>query len=127
MHHIIQKQLINKRIQIIFNCSCGSDDFTALCFLNTLTITVVVSLLWLLVRRDIPASADTRAVCGLLGTIRLVAGRLSPQGRSIMFPAVMPCSHLQLPGCVRRVPGCHHKEEEGGRFAGPCCMEGFGL
>lgn len=41
--------------------------------------------------------------------------------------AVMPCSHLQPPGYVRYVPGCHHKEEEGGRFVGPCCVEGSGL
>lgn len=34
---------------------------------------------------------------------------------------------FQSPYCVRYVPSCHHKEEEGRRFAGACCVEGSGL
>ncbi|XP_045900733.1 phosphatidylinositol-3-phosphatase SAC1-B [Micropterus dolomieu] len=38
--------------------------------LNTLSLTIAVSS----GRRDVPASAETRPICGLMGTIRLVAG-----------------------------------------------------
>lgn len=48
---------------------------------------------------------------------------------SWVIPAVC-CALLcnfQPPHCVRYVPGCHHKEEEGRRFAGARCVEGSGL
>ncbi|KAG7235490.1 hypothetical protein INR49_002625 [Caranx melampygus] len=47
-------------------CDDGSEDVLAIDRVSTeMTLTV---------RRDIPASAETRPICGLMGTIRLVAG-----------------------------------------------------
>ncbi|XP_026228172.1 phosphatidylinositide phosphatase SAC1-B isoform X1 [Anabas testudineus] len=47
-------------------CDDGSEDVLAIDRVSTeMTLTV---------RRDIPASAENRTVCGLMGTIRLVAG-----------------------------------------------------
>lgn len=99
---------------------------------NALSLTVVLSLLWSSGRRDIPASSETRPVCGLMGTVRLVAGKFSTKRKKILFQPTL--ENMATMGCmwcsavsVRHVPGCHHEEEEGGRSAGPCCVEGSGL
>ncbi|XP_069028117.1 phosphatidylinositol-3-phosphatase SAC1-B [Embiotoca jacksoni] len=47
-------------------CDDGSEDVLAVDRVSTeMTLTV---------RRDVPASAETRSICGLMGTVRLVAG-----------------------------------------------------
>uniref|UniRef100_A0A3Q4I6E4 Uncharacterized protein n=1 Tax=Neolamprologus brichardi TaxID=32507 RepID=A0A3Q4I6E4_NEOBR len=50
-------------------CDDGSVDVLAIDRVSTeMTLTV---------RQDVPASAETRPICGLMGTIRLVAGKCS--------------------------------------------------
>ena len=70
------------RINVDNNCSgeetAKETEAVSLCQ-HTLTylLLTTLSLFPSLVRKDIPPSAVTRPICGIMGTIRLVAGKFS--------------------------------------------------
>lgn len=93
-------------------------------------------------RKDIPPHAVTRPICGIMGTIRLVAGRFNLALCKIIHWEDFTCVHTNvlnrvsvyfsetcasLPTLPRHVPHRYHKEEEGGWPVGPCRVEGYGL
>lgn len=80
-------------------------------------------------KKDVPPSAVTRPICGVMGTIRLVAG--SYHGERALYcqcsvENVFEASD-QLLTPHRDVPDRHHQEEERRQPPGTCCVEGCGF